>query len=181
MARTSGKFVLRIDPLLHKQLKEKARANGESLNELCGTLIRSGLRGEGPTGGRHGVVVRTARQQFGGAFLGLLLFGSQARGDSHDSSDTDLLIVLDRSVQIRRELYRRWPDPADGREVVHFAHLPEDAVSAGSLWLECALDGIVLHDPEGRVRTALAGLKALIASGRIVRRSTHGQGYWVRV
>ncbi len=88
--------------------------------------------------------------------------------------------MLEPSVPIRRELYRRWQGSSDDRISVHFATLPKDENAGGSLWLECALDGIILHDPSMRIASTLRGFKALITAGKVVRRITHGQGYWVK-
>jgi predicted HicB family RNase H-like nuclease len=35
----SGKFVLRIDPALHRRLAAKALASGESLNAFCANAL----------------------------------------------------------------------------------------------------------------------------------------------
>ncbi|MDP2873100.1 MAG: toxin-antitoxin system HicB family antitoxin [Bacillota bacterium] len=43
----SGRFVVRVTPSLHKALARRARAEGVSLNHLCGELLAQGI-GSGP-------------------------------------------------------------------------------------------------------------------------------------
>jgi len=62
---------------------------------------------------------------------------------------------------------------------VHFAHVPEKASVATSLWGEIALDGIVLFDHDFRVAKHLNRVRQDIMSGLIIRKVAHGQSYWV--
>jgi hypothetical protein len=125
------------------------------------------------------LIISKATCEFGAAFVGLLLFGSRARGDAYETSDTDILLVLDPSVRIERELYRVWDAMLPDGVSLTISHLPATACEAGSLWLECALDAKILHDPMGILRRRLDEIKELIVSGVFVRRTTHGQGYWI--
>ena len=59
------------------------------------------------------------------------------------------------------------------------SNLPSSPRDAGSLWLECALDAKILHDPTGIIRRRLEEIKEMIVSGAVIRRTTHGQGYWI--
>ena len=181
MTNLSGRFVLRVSPALHRELRSRATALGCSLNNLCQRLLSEGLLENGEFKSDYEAIVNKAQGQFGDQFIGLVLFGSQARGDSHDNSDTDLIIVLDPLIPIRRELYRAWPRNDDDSIAIHFASLPEDEQTVGSLWLECALDGIILSDPSQRIARKLRKIKAIITSGHVIRKTTHGQGYWVQV
>ena len=83
---------------------------------------------------------------------------------------------------MNRALYRRWDayaPPLDERLEVHFAHVPEKASVATSLWGEIALDGIVLFDDDFRVARHLNRVRQDIMSGLIIRKVAHGQSYWV--
>ncbi len=113
--------------------------------------------------------------------MGVLLFGSRARGEERDDSDTDLLVVLDRTRPLVRALYEQWDEAAPlAAYSPHFVHLPESVAQAGSLWLEAAVDGVILEDPQGNVSRFLGSLRRAIASGQMVRRTAHGHPYWVR-
>lgn len=77
-----------------------------------------------------GEIIKAADAQFGSNYIGLLLFGSRARGDAHDTSDTDLLLVV---------------------------------------------------EPSGRIADFLNSARSYITSGAVVRKTTHGQGFWVPI
>ncbi|MFN2441652.1 MAG: toxin-antitoxin system HicB family antitoxin [Thermoanaerobaculia bacterium] len=181
-AAASGRFVLRIDAALHAALRRAADEEGLSLNEYCARkLALPGQRVNGPT---SGLVERAARMA-GGALLGVVAFGSWARGDLADSSDIDLLIVLDESVPIHRSLYQQWDEAPMrwGAHLIepHFVHLPPEEENLSGVWAEVAVEGIVLFERELIVSRQLVRIRQQIASGTIVRRVVHGQHYWVEV
>lgn len=173
-----SKILLRLPKTLHDAVKARARSAHLSVNSLLERLIAQGLQGSID---RDVVseIITIAEQEFSGSFIGLLLFGSQARGDAHDTSDTDLLLVVDDTIKIDRSLYRRWDERLPERVSIQIAHLPTLPRDSGSLWFECAMDARILHDPSGRVAHFLEQAKQYITSGNVVRRTTHGQGFWV--
>jgi predicted nucleotidyltransferase len=125
--------------------------------------------------------VDQARQIAGDDLEAVVLFGSEARGQSRPSSDIDLLIVVKRRLDLSRDLYRRWDDQAtDRRMSPHFVHLPHDVSTAGSLWFEVALDGVILYQETLRISEFLHSVRKAIADGFIRRRYTHGHPYWVK-
>jgi predicted nucleotidyltransferase len=178
----SGRFLLRISPELHEDLRRSAAQAGLSLNDHCARRLGApaGVLDAWPAAAD---AVRRCAALFPDRLLGVVLFGSQARGDVHDASDADLLIVLESSSPITRELYRRWDEARvtwGGRSVEpHFVHLPDEERTVAGLWAEVALDGIVLHARSATLPVRLARVRRDIASGRIVRRTIHGQPYWV--
>ncbi len=113
------------------------------------------------------------------------MFGSWARGEAGDTSDVDVLAVLDRRVPLSRTLYRAWDArPAEwaGRPVeVHLAHLPDRDAAPSGFWAEVALDGGVLYERGRQVSQALGTVRRAIADGRLVRRTVQGQPYWSQV
>lgn len=184
MGEHSGRFVLRIPPDLHARARKKARDGDVSLNEYCRTAIeyytdgRSGRTISGNAGSRW---VDEARRVIGDDLDSVVLFGSRARGNERVNSDIDLLVVVRESLELSRELYHRWDRIASDRLVnPHFVHLPKDISTAGSLWFEIALDGIVLHDNNQKTNAFLRALRLAIANGRLQRRYTHGHPYWVK-
>ena len=177
----SGRFVLRLDPGLHARLREEAATRGISLNAHCARrLVAPG----GVSPGFEDAVdtVRRAGELMGESLIAVVVFGSWARGELADTSDVDVLIVIDGDVPITRELYRRWdesPTAWGGRTVdPHFVHLPPPRMTPTGLWAEVAVDGIVLHDPRHRLFPRLAALRRTLAEGRLRRKTIHGAGYW---
>lgn len=112
---------------------------------------------------------------------GLVLFGSFARGRQTADSDIDLLVVLNRSVTLDRDIYSRWRvRKFEGREVAPlFVQIPGEGERIGGLWFEVALDGIVLFDRELHLSRFLAHVRDLVAGGCVRRKVTHGHPYWV--
>jgi predicted nucleotidyltransferase len=122
---------------------------------------------------------------FGDRLLGVVLFGSYARGEAGTDSDVDLLVVVDGRVALSRDLYRQWdggPIAWEARRVEpHFVHLPQPATVPGGVWAEAALDGIVMFERRMAVSRWLAEVRRRVVSGRLVRRLAHGQPYWAEV
>jgi hypothetical protein len=176
----SGRFVLRTGAALHEALRAGARDAGVSLNEYC--LAR--LAAPGVTGGSSdaSAVADWARRAFGDALVGAAVYGSWTRGEATAESDVDVLIVLDRSQPLRRDLYRRGDAAAlvwDGRPVqTQLVQLPLAGEIGGGLWPEIALDGIVLVERGFLLSLHLVAIRRAIVDGRLVRRTAHGQPYW---
>ena len=184
---SSGKFLLRMEPVLHAALARRAAGERLSLNQLCVELLDRGLRTKPETPWWHGIGERLLpklERRFGRALLGVLAFGSQVQGTAATDSDLDLLIVLDDATPLRRELYRWWDDEVriDAPAPVNpqFVHLPENAENAGGIWLEAALSHDVLREEGTVVSSALATIRNAIAAGRIRRHWINGQPYWIR-
>ena len=179
-----ARFLLRLPARLHRELADRARRLGLSLNEYC---VRRLSSPEAPVVRvpQFSAVVDHARQVAGDTLIGLILHGSWTRGEARATSDIDVLVVLDRAVPLSRALYRQWdatPVVLDGRAVdIHFLHLPPDAARAGAVWCEAAVEGRILLDRDGRVEDTLLAIRREIADGRLVRKQSHGQPYWTVV
>ncbi|MCA1732148.1 MAG: toxin-antitoxin system HicB family antitoxin [Acidobacteria bacterium] len=175
----SGRFILRIDAGLHARLREAAAAAGFSLNEYCARKLEAPASEPVVAAAE---VIRNARRVAGDALLGVAAFGSWARGELADTSDVDLLLVLDSTRPVDRDLYREWdrePLSWDGHPIEpHFVRLPEEG-AVSSVWAEVAIGGIVLFERGLAVSKALITIRERIAEGKIVRRLIHGQPYWV--
>lgn len=164
-------------------LREAARAAGLSLNEYCARTL---VTGTGPMGPPAFRAVERAGELFGKAVVGVLVYGSWARGEMSQASDVDLLIVLDRDVLITRDLYRDWDDPDlaplewDSCPVEpHFSHLPDPQERISGLWAEVAIDGLPLFERSFKVSRTLAAIRRRILQGEVERRRTFGHPYWV--
>jgi len=123
----------------------------------------------------------TAIQEvLGPRYLGLVLYGSRARGDSRPDSDRDLMVVLDSGVLPSSALQRRLDSVLrDARNSVTLSQLPEASAHPGNLWLEIAVEGVVVDDRGGEVARSLIQLRHQIANGRFTRKLSHGIPYWV--
>lgn len=180
-ADPSGRFLLRIDPSLHRRLREAAKDAGISLNDLCSVRLSAPVT---DVGGPGAAVAARAASQFGDALVAVILYGSWARDELASDSDIDVLVVVDDEVSITRTLYREWDEQPltwESREVdVHFAHQPAGE-RAGGLWFEVAIEGLVLFDRDLRLSRTLAAIRSLVASGRIVRHHSSGHSYWVEM
>ncbi len=175
----SGRFLVRMPPSLHAALDGAARAAGMSLNEYCVRRLASAGRADGDAA----TLLSRASSVAGDSLKAVLLHGSWARGEATAASDVDALIVVDRSVQLDRALYRLWDaEPISWQERpvdAHFVHLPEEETLSG-LWAEAAIDGQVLFDRDGSVSEYLHRVRQAIAEGRLLRRIAHGQPYWTQ-
>ncbi len=175
----SGRFVLRLPPALHASLRGAAEHAGLSLNEYCVRTLAA--PGPDPTGPGAAVAAR-AIEAFGPALVGVVLYGSWTRGEATDTSDIDVLVVLEPTRRVTRATYLEWDrDPLEheGHPVeVHIVSLPPVEREPGTLWLEAALDGVAVFDRDRRVSRLLSQVRRDIAAGTITRRHAHGQPYW---
>lgn len=175
----SGRFVLRIAPSLHARLRERAREAGISLNDYCARKLGAP---EPWTPASATPAIEHVGEILGDDAMGVIVYGSWARGEAAAGSDVDLLIVLREGVALTRDLYRRWdenpPTWGDFPIEPHFVRLPSADGEITSTWAEVALDGIVLDDPTLILSRSLATIRRRIAEGEITRSSVHGQPYW---
>jgi predicted nucleotidyltransferase len=175
----SGRFLLRLEPGVHAALRAAAAGAGVSLNEYCARKLASPW--VDPFSAAVPGVER-AMEVMGQTLVGVVAFGSWARGDWVVESDVDVLIVVDAGTSVVRDLYRRWderPVRWEGHAVEpHFARLPDPGRPTG-LWSEVAVEGVVLYDRAMIVTRRLVELRREILEGRMVRRRVQGQPYWV--
>lgn len=177
----SGRFLLRVRPHVHARLQAEARHRDLSLNEYCARRLSV----PGPAAlidEAAGAAVDRALAQFSEKLVGVILFGSHARGDAASASDVDILVVVDSSIPLSRDLYRQWDAKTRGRASAridpHFVRLLADVRTMPGAWCEAAIDGVVLFERDGAVTRHLAAVRGDIASGRLMRRLVHGQPYW---
>ncbi len=195
MKKPSGRFVIRMSGALHARLKREAMSTGQSLNQVCISRLRANKNIVAELGVRTAEpklvfpdFLKAAMQRWPEELIGMILFGSAARGDATEDSDIDLLLVMNREVKIARDLYRLWDDfcrerfgaQEHGNISPHFVNLPESVQEAGGLWYETAIDGIVLWESDRKVSGFLASVRAAMGQGKIRRRMLHGSPYWIK-
>ncbi len=180
---------------LHGRLREEAMRTGQSLNQLCVAKLSTGgesLAGPTAVTAYAGILpsdfLDEVVRRWLGELSGLILFGSSARGDATEDSDTDLLLVMRPGMKIERGLYRLWDEfrledsgvEDTGKISPHFVLLPESVRAAGGLWYEAALDGIVLWEIDSQVSRFLGSVREAMGQGKIRRRMLHGSPYWIK-
>jgi len=175
---------MRFPPAVHQRLVAAARADGLSLNEYCVRRLARPDTAAAPGEDAARLLAR-AEAVAPGQVIGIVLYGSWARGEASAASDVGALIVVETALPLSRALYRLWdaaPVQWQERRVdAHFVHPPADATRPGSVWAEVAVDGQVVHDGGGRIAVILAAVRGAIADGRLLRRRAHGQPYWTEV
>lgn len=180
----SGRFVLRIHPNLHIALREAALRSGQSLNQYCAKKL---AMPDVTSPDEKVTLLIKARNILKEALIGVVLFGSWARGEHGQNSDVDVLIIVDHTIHIGRRLYHQWDESSvqwNGLVVEpHFVHLPKvDSIkdkAASSMWAEVAIDGVVLCERNLEVSTWLRAVRQQIVKRRLIRRYSHGQPYWM--
>jgi len=106
------------------------------------------------------------REGLGGDLVGVVLFGSRARGEGREDSDWDFLVVArnlpERTLERAFRLKRMLP-PLHRGEASLLARTPEE-FTAGlpDLYLDIALDRVILHDTDGYMAERLEFLRALV-------------------
>lgn len=185
MDNASGKFVVRMPSDMHRRIRKLAQNRRMSLNDLCIKAIDQyinsmGIHVDEQLGSVSSLIgdIRFGHEQ---NILAIVLFGSGARNEMTEMSDVDLLIVLDTSIAISRELYVHWQNENSNDAVSpHFVHTPKSVADAGSLWYEVALDGIILFQRDLSVSRFLNEIRHAVADRTIVRRIAYGHAYWIK-
>ncbi len=112
-------------------------------------------------------------EQLGDRLVAMVLFGSRARNEAGVDSDWDLLLIADELPQkaFDRHLFVKRLLPSDWRGIVSIAaKTPQEFdASVQALYLDIALDGIVLFDKETYVTERLAFLKRQLAEQGLYR------------
>jgi len=110
-----------------------------------------------------------------GAFLedlwGVILFGSRARGEAEKNSDYDIFIVLDNIPfrPIERQEFIIDRIGAKGNMNIIAKTREEFESSFPSLYLDLALDGIILFDRDGYMEKRLIKIKNIIKNTGLMR------------
>ncbi|NLG85005.1 MAG: nucleotidyltransferase domain-containing protein [Firmicutes bacterium] len=110
-------------------------------------------------------VVQALRQGLGENLVAVVLFGSWARGEAGPESDWDLLVLahglkpLPRHFRLKTMLPEAWR----GRVSILAKTPSEFTARPAELYLDIALDDVVLYDTDGYITQRLAYLRDLIA------------------
>jgi len=126
------------------------------------------------------------KRALGDRFVGLMLFGSHARGEATERSDVDVLVVLRglRGLRVRGEVYsvlarhvRRPLTLVD----VDLEDVSKKDLEVTPLLLNALYDGVVVYDELGVLRKLKDGVLRLIEKARLIRyRTPDGKYGWRR-
>jgi predicted nucleotidyltransferase len=127
-------------------------------------------------------VIAAFKQQLGDNLVAIVLFGSRARGDAKETSDWDILLIA-RHLPVKlfqRHLYLKKivPDAWRG-QVAIIAKTPEEfEAHLPSLYLDIALDGIILYDTAEYMADRLSRLQSLIQAEGLEREQLERDMVW---
>jgi predicted nucleotidyltransferase len=127
-------------------------------------------------------VVTALREGLGKQLVALVLFGSRARGDAGAESDWDILLVArglpEGTLQRHIALKKMLPDAWRG-QVSLLAKTPEEfEARLPSLYLDVALDGVVLYDTQNYMTARLSALERLLEQQGLARERVQGDLVW---
>ena len=127
-------------------------------------------------------VITALKQALADDFIALALFGSQARGQATYTSDWDFLLIARNlpKKHLSRHLLLKKSIPATHRAAVNFiAKTPtEFEASLPSLYLDIALDGLILYDTNQYLATRLNNLRQLIEKQGLYREQIADDLIW---
>ena len=121
-------------------------------------------------------------QALGDRLIAVVLFGSRARGEATEYSDWDLLVIAEELPEKpldRHLLLRQWlPATSDGSVSLQAKTPREFESGVPSLYLDIALDGQVLYDPQGYATVRLARLRRLMQRQGLYRERRPAGDLW---
>jgi predicted nucleotidyltransferase len=123
-------------------------------------------------------VLDALRHGLGEDLVSVVLFGSRSRQEARPESDWDLLVLArhlpERTLQRHFFLKRMLPEVWRGRIALLAKTRNEFEARLPALYLDIALDGVVLHDTEGYMAKRLHQLRDLLGQ-RGLRRERVGR------
>ncbi|MGH2352682.1 MAG: nucleotidyltransferase domain-containing protein [Chloroflexota bacterium] len=133
-------------------------------------------------GGILAQAVDALRNALGERLIAVVLFGSRARGDAHEGSDWDLLVIAEGLPQapFQRYLYLKQLLPPGTRGEVSIIARTRQEFEARlpSLYLDIATDGRILYDPWAYASQRLMMLRQLIQKAGLYRERTEAGDIW---
>jgi len=127
-------------------------------------------------------IIAALKQRLGDSLVAIVLFGSRARGEADEASDWDLLVIahhlpdkaMERHIVFKSMLPVEWR----GHVSMLAKTPPEFEARLPSLYLDIALDGLVLYDTGEYITERLARLRRLVQKQGLRRESTEHDLIW---
>lgn len=127
-------------------------------------------------------VMEALQRGLGDNLVAVALFGSRARGDATPDSDWDLLLIAHNLPErpLSRHFYLKSLLPKEWRARISLLAKTSGEFDARltSLYLDIALDAIVLYDPQGYLHERLPRLRAWTAHVGLRRERSNGDWAW---
>lgn len=127
-------------------------------------------------------IVAILEQALGDTLVAVVLFGSRARGTAGEGSDWDLLLV---ARQLPQKLFQRHlqlkqilPPPWRGQVAIVAKTPAEFESNVSDLFLDIALDGVILYDTDDYMAERLAYLRHLIQTQGLRREQRGDELLW---
>lgn len=127
-------------------------------------------------------MLQSLQQGLGEDLVAAALFGSRARGDATPESDWDVLLIAhhlpERPLQRHFFLKTMLPETWRARLSILAKTPSEFEARVPSLYLDIALDAVVLFDPQGYLQDRLAKLREQIARLGLHRERINENWVW---
>ena len=183
--RPTKSFLLRMPVQTQKKLSLAARQEQRSLNAYLNDLLAAHLYDSSPSWKQ--ALIRMSKELFPQQLLGLLVYGSTLRNEHfNQASDIDIAIVLDKTVPLKRTLYRKLDQATEKVGLPHKFSLVLiqearlDKIHQQSLWIELALNSKILYEKQHALSELLFKLREKLFFQKHTLKSnlSHGQRYW---
>lgn len=127
-------------------------------------------------------IIKAYQDYLGDKLVSLVLFGSRARGEATEASNYGLFIIandLPERLWDRQRFTRKALVSFDESFSI-IAKTPEEfEYSLPALYLDLALDGIILFDTGGYMSKKLQRIRELIAQAGLRREKVDGEMMWL--
>ena len=127
-------------------------------------------------------LVEGLQQGLGQNLIAVVLFGSRARGEATAESDWDIFLMAESlpSSPLKRHAFLCKLVPRDFKGEVSFLAKTREEFAGGfpSFYLDLALDGIIVYDPEGYMQSRLSRIQEIIKEAGLRREGINGGFFW---
>ena len=131
---------------------------------------------------KFNTVVVALKQALDENLVAIVLFGSRARGEAHEASDWDLLLLAHDLPEklFKRHLYLKGllPDIWRGQVSIVAKTPQEFEANLPCLFLDIAVDGVIFYDSDNYMADQLDYLRRLIKEAGLHREQHKGDFNW---